>query len=1464
MFQVFKKLFGDTDEKVRRAYRSQVEEINTLEAEFQELSDEALRAKTREFRARLKHGETLDDLLPEAFAAVREASRRTIELRHYDVQLIGGMVLHAGRIAEMKTGEGKTLVATLPLYLNALEGKGVHLVTVNDYLARRDAGWMGPVYHLLDMSVGFIAHSYSARFDPEYVDPDAPLDDERLVHWRPCTRREAYAADITYGTNNEFGFDYLRDNMVESLQQMVQRGHHFAIVDEVDNILIDEARTPLIISGPASQSSDQYARFAKIVHPLRAGKVTPDDVKKGADPDGDVLLDPKSRSVVITEDGLTKVEKQITELGEGESVYDPQHSELTHYLENALKARFSFHRDKDYVVQNGEVIIVDEFTGRLMPGRRWSDGLHQAVEAKEGVDVRRETVTYATITFQNYFRKYDKLAGMTGTAATEREEFAKIYNREVTIIPTNRKVIRHDISDMIYRTQDAKFKAVIAEIRDRTAQGQPILVGTTSVETSEHLSKLLKSEKINHQVLNAKQNVDEARVVAQAGQPGTVTIATNMAGRGTDILLGGNPEALSARHLEEQGVKQEELVELAQSVFDDPANQKRTPQQLLERASTRLSPDLLDELHRQHDYYEQALLQIEDPTRIRLFLATSVLPHTIGTERQIAAVEFVDAVLNRRHDETSQLVRDTPWLKDEHISEIWRVYRDVMAYKTQRDRGDQAEFLAERVFKRVYAARGRLVQLTLRGDLDHARELAQHEPGMGQEQIDDILRIKRECEEQREQIREAGGLHIIGTERHEARRIDNQLRGRAGRQGDPGSSSFYLSLEDELMRRFGRMDTVKRAMERLGVDDDMPIQAGIINKSIESAQIRVEGFNFDIRKHTVEYDDVMNKQREVVYDLRRRVLEEADEQRRIEELLARHMDQDQLFQQVFDAIRATTSEDADVEEQALERLENLLPDVDFDLVALAAADDETLAEMLEPLIVQQQEHAVHRMVEELAEFVDLPADAEAHLHEADHAEVSQYVNQLWRDQTSDDLEERIKDLFADEFGDLIDRYLVEYDAWVRTQLQQAITDATNPATDEVNVQLVQRRIGPILPELMTLDPVELGTLSFDQLQRRLDGLIAPDRERGHHIELLAHEIFTLVPSLFPDPQPLVWLIMPLPVFEQMREEFLHRYQVALENITRALPETARERIQHDTLDVLRQQMRILASNMQSLTQADRRTIHTTIMMRGIDVLRAVLASPDIDAIEDTLIAQVDRALDDWRNQIGVQDLNRYQQSLMLRTIDMEWQQYLTAMEDLRQGIGLQAIGQRDPLVQYQTEGYRMFHELLDNIDRTVVRNFFRQLPGYQQQIARYQAEQAQRQQAVRAGYELSGDGSKAARITRTQTLRRKIAKVGRNDLCPCGSGKKYKYCHGKNEADAIAAGELVATAVVEPSQPARAATAPATEQTKPTAPTTKAASEQPPRRGRSVPPATPAQQPKTPRGRSVPEPSAGQKKKVKK
>ena len=888
MLGFIKNWLDDNAREIKKLQRT-VDEINKLEREISALSEAELKGKTAEFRERLDRGQTLDEILPEAFAVVREASRRVLGMRHFDVQLMGGIVLHQGRIAEMKTGEGKTLVATLPVYLNALTGKGVHVVTVNDYLARRDSEWMGQIYKYLGLSVGLIVHG---------------------LDW--AERRQAYAADITYGTNNEFGFDYLRDNMALRPEQLVQRELNYAIVDEVDSILVDEARTPLIISGQAEKSTELYYTFARIVPKLIR--------------DVDYNVDEKAHTVTITESGVAKVEKMLGV----ENLYDDKNIELTHHLNQALKAHGLMKRDKDYVVKDGQVIIVDEFTGRLMFGRRYSDGLHQAIEAKEGVKIERESQTLATITFQNYFRMYKKLAGMTGTAATEEQEFKKIYGLDVVVIPTNKPMIRVDLPDVVYKTEQAKFRAVVNEIAERHARGQPVLVGTISIEKSEILSSMLKRKGIPHQVLNAKYHEKEAEIVAQAGRLGAVTIATNMAGRGTDILLGGNPEFLARQELRKQGQNFE--------------------------ASGELAPGGVS-------------VQPEDP-----------------------------------------------------------VYQSLLE------------------------------------------------------------NYRRQTEEERRRVVELGGLHIVGTERHESRRIDNQLRGRCGRQGDPGSTQFFSSLEDDLMRLFGS-DNIAGIMDRLGIEEDVPIEHPMITKSIETAQKRVENRNFEIRKHVLEYDDVMNQQRELIYRQRRQVLTGEN-----------------LKENVLDMIRASVERAVNVYAP-----EGVYPE-EWDLKGLL----------------------------DYAEQYFLPGHG----------------------LTPSDLE-----------------------GMGRREMQEFLTERSQQAYD------------------------------------------AREQELG--------------------------------------------------------PETMRE---------------------------------------------------------------IERVV-------------------MLRIVDEKWMDHLDAMDQLREGIGLRAYGQKDPLIEYKFEGYEMFQNMIASIQDDVVRYIFR--------VNVVQPQQEQKRQVSENRYAAEEGPKKPVR---------KENKVGRNDPCPCGSGKKYKKCCGRAAA----------------------------------------------------------------------------------
>ncbi len=853
MRSFFSKLMGDPNEKELRSAEPVITEINNLEPEYEGLSDSALRAAFDELRSRYEEGESLDDLLPESFAFTREASKRALGQRQFDVQLIGGVALHEGKIAEMKTGEGKTLTATLPIALNAITGDGVHLVSVNDYLVRRDTQTMGKIYHALGLSVGCLQHESAYVYDTEFVS-----EDESLQHLRPVNRKEAYAADITYGTNNEFGFDYLRDNMVVEPDRMVQRRLNYAIVDEVDNILIDEARTPLIISGAAENATDRYYQFAQIVKQLKL--------------DRDFEVDLKHRTATLTEEGIDRVEK-LAGIPDGESIFDERYLDLTHYLEQALTAEAVYHRDKDYIVRDGEVIIIDEFTGRMMEGRRYSEGLHQAIEAKENVKVRRQNVTMATITFQNYFRMYEKLAGMTGTAETESEEFYRIYNLPVVVVPTNKPMIREDFGDLIFKSETGKFEAVAHEIEEISAEGRPVLVGTTSIEKSEYLSELLTRRGIEHSVLNAKHHEREAAIVAEAGQPGMVTIATNMAGRGTDIQLG---------------------------------------------------------------------------------------------------------------------------------------------------------------------------------------------PGVAQ----------------------LGGLHIIGTERHESRRIDNQLRGRSGRQGDPGSSQFFVSLEDELMRRFGS-ERISGMMGKLGMEEDQPIEHKWISRSIESSQTKVEGHNFDRRKHVVEYDDVMNRHREVIYGDRKMIVAGID---------------------------------------------------------------------------------VHEKM----------------------------------------------------------------------------------------------------------------------------------------VELIEGEVESIVDQHSPEKEP----------------------------------------IDYDAL----------------LTQYKALVLESKVSLDDIDGMTH-------DEIVDILLDDAHQAYDKVHARFPANTMEKVERQVLLMVIDKLWVEHLTTMDELRGGVGLQAYGQKDPLVVYKTEGYRLFNLLLESIQHDVVRSIFRVQPVVAQQ-------------PVQTSISAAQTTTNAAQDEPDSRTPRKVTKVRPNELCPCGSGKKYKHCHG--------------------------------------------------------------------------------------
>ncbi len=1154
---IVKKVFGTKNDREIKRYTPVVEQINGLEPEFEKLTDTELREKTDEFRQRLGDGETLDDLLPEAFAATREASRRTIGLRHFDAQLIGGMVLHQGKIAEMKTGEGKTLVATLAFYLNALTGKGVHLITVNDYLARRDVQWMGPIYHALGLSVASIVHDVSYRFDPTYI-----TKDYRYLNLRPISRQDAYAADITYGTNNEFGFDYLRDNMKFALEEYVQRDLNFAVVDEVDNILIDEARTPLIISGPAEESTDKYYTLNRIIPKLQRGAVTQGDPsqedREAIMAQGDYTIDEKAKTVSLTESGVAKVERLLGV----HNLYDPRHIDTLHHVNQALKAHNIFKRDVDYVIKEGEVIIVDEFTGRLMPGRRWSDGLHQAVEAKEGVHIREENQTLATITIQNYFRMYDKLAGMTGTADTEAPEFKKIYNLDVVVVPTHRPMVRLDHADVVYRTEREKFEAVVEEIAESHAKGQPVLVGTVSVQKSEHLSQMLKKKKIRHNVLNAVNHEAEASIIAQAGRFAAVTIATNMAGRGTDILLGGNPEFLARSDMENEWItraaklplqgkqryedalrdlkekydeEMRQATERYKSASETYENQRsealrsfteiqgrlmglspfRDLRQEYERVS---SSELIDALHSFRTIPE-AYLEVKGE------LDEAVLAHDVddaGARREFReACEAFGAFVERWQSADGQrqglleAIDDSRRMYEQRLEEYeFVVTQSVVAggedatlvkeFEANRVAYEEAEAHCE-ALRIPYEKETQAVhdayeskRLEYVQAVEEVREELEKAPEAYSHRYDEILAgYQDNSAEERDKVVAAGGLHIMGTERHESRRIDNQLRGRAGRQGDPGASRFFLSLEDDLMRIFGA-DRMQGIMNRLGMEEGVPIEHGLVSRAIENAQKKVEAHNFDIRKHLLEYDDVMNKQRELVYGQRRDAL----------------------------------------------------------------AGEKSKSDVLE-MATQLAEDTVDR-------FVD-------------------------------------KQAMASE--------------WDLAGLAESLRGRFNLRLE--------------------FTPEEQGVINAEDIEEKVLNLVKDSYESKE---------------------------------ERLGEELLRQ----LEKI------------------------------------------------------------------------------------------------IMLQTIDVLWKDHLLNMDHLKEGIGLRGYGQKNPLHEYQREGFELFQEMSDRVQEDVVTKLF--TVEVDQERSAAELEELEARQAPRQMMLSRGDGEGPEPVV---TVRRDGDKVGRNEPCPCGSGKKYKRCHGK-------------------------------------------------------------------------------------
>jgi preprotein translocase subunit SecA len=1304
---MFKKLVsnivGDPNKKIINNMQPTVLQIGEQEPSLQPLSDEALRERTLVLKERLAAGETLDDILIEAFALVREASRRTIGLRHYDVQLMGGMLLHKGEVVEMRTGEGKTLVATLPLYLNALAGEGVHLVTVNEYLARRDGGWMGKIFHLLGLSVGVIGPlGFSALFDPEYVNPGAELEDERLVHWRPCTRSQAYQADITYGISSEFGFDYLRDNMVQDQERLVQRNLSYAIIDEVDNILIDEARTPLIISGPAARSGKEYIRFAEYVRRLR-----PNTAGEDEEPNGHYDIDEKSRSISLTDMGLSEIEKRIPELDNDadDSLYDPRFSHLTYYLDNALRAQYLFKRDDDYVVQGGEVIIVDDFTGRLMPGRRYSDGLHEAIEAKEGVEVQRENVTVATITLQNYFRLYTKLAGMTGTALTDAEEFDKIYELGVTPLPTNVEYIidtgqmgletkrdkvdgaeaiiyvepgsskpvyfkRLDFPDQVYGTAESKDMAILNEIKQVNESGRPVLVGTTSVEHSEKIHDMLQREGIDHFVLNAKIHQSEALIVAQAGRRGSVTISTNMAGRGTDILLGGNAEGLAAEALENEMMDRTMLVQLAFTLQTEGEEAARA----ITRKNSKLTEDLVDALVDTKTRFDAALAEIEEVQMVGYLARSLQEPYGIDYNELLNTVRLVRAgKLAEARALVEGLNKDVVLVED-----LMRRWSELVRYQNiHADDKLAAQFLADQLFERHYNARAALIRAVLGERMAEAEQLVGEIPGLAPRHIARIQELREQARRDKEEIWQLGGLHVVGSERHESRRIDNQLRGRAARQGDPGSSRFFLSLEDDLMRRFGG-ERLKGFMSRTSIPDDMPIENSMLDRLIESSQERIEGFNFDMRKNIVEYDDVMNMQRQAIYNERRSIL--------------------------------------------------------------------------------------------MGEEIDLDA--------------------------------KVDDAFDEAIEELVDHYVNDYTGFVRVEVERVVGDFTTDATNAVNLPAILRQLRPLLPLMAEMDQEELERLDPDRLIARLASLAHEQERQGTNLLQLLQAMGRFLP-LLPSVPNLGSLATHKSGQIQTRERVRGDYVAVVRDL---FDEFLTDYLATEDHDDIWEQAEAEINRAFSQFNLDGLSIKTAPARQAnfrarldeilSDLLLQSLATLNGEELVEALQAYVDKQQTKWRDRIGEKEYRNYTRLLLLSAIDREWRDYLTAMDDLRREIGLQALGQRDPKIEYKKRSYEMFSDMRKNIDRDIADRFFRDIEGHQAFILQQQAEVAYKIQSQEAGYQTvkreKGRGTE---------LRKDSPDVGRNDPCPCGSGKKYKNCHGRPGATAVAAGSNGQTT----GQPARTA-----------------------------------------------------------
>jgi preprotein translocase subunit SecA len=1268
-------VLGNANERELQSMQPLVAAINDLEQEYEALSDKQLRAKTDAFLERLAEGETLDDILVEAFTAVREASKRTTGLRHYDVQLLGGIALHRGRALEMRTGEGKTLVATLPLYLNALTKRGVHLVTVNDYLARRDVQWMGPIYDLLGVSVGLLqqGQDHSYIFDPDH---NRGGDEYRML--RAVERREAYAADITYGTNNEFGFDYLRDNSVRSLEDRVQRGFYYAIIDEVDNILIDEARTPLIISGPASEPTDEYYTLARVVRQL-----TPDDYE----------IDVRTRGITLTDAGYDHVEQLL-----GVQLFDPEHpeeispqqSKLLHHLEQALKAEHVMQRNRDYILQGKHVVIVDEFTGRTMPGRRWSDGLHQAVEAKEGVPIQQENITYATITLQNYFRMYEKLAGMTGTAATEAEEFDRIYELQVLILPTHRPVVREDHPDVVLRTHEGKFRAVVQDIVSNHCRGRPILVGTTSVETSEQLSQRLEAP-----MLRRWANV--------------VLIREHLNGRDVDNAT--YREGMQALNRPLSEISTSELRRLGRDAD----------------VSGRLTDDEnLEALAR--------ILEIQDTNRLADLLSRG-LPHN---------------VLNaRHHTEEARIVARAG--ESGAVTIATNMAGRGVDIKLGGEVDEETLALVSRVLNQngipPYGLSFEEMAAALRG-LDPERYY------LYKDSVEQFLR--HVDDEQR--VREIGGLHVVGTERHEARRIDNQLRGRSGRQGDPGSSRFYLSLEDDLMRRFGG-NRVTGLMERLGAEDDIPIALGIVSRAIANAQTQVEGYNFDLRKHLIEYDDVLNTQREVIYEQRRRILTKRDLRDDVWEVVEAEIER---------RVQAVWAEDPPDPLRLVDYLEHIQPTtaiaegklfpsfaLQYVLSSLpteGSAEElrQALIERVHDVIESEQRYALTSVERGIARALESENVAIARLLEAAsiafegiEAEHADNGRDLDANTAARAINENTGlEIDTKEFQDLAGRHLeralmeqVESAARKQTRarmlaqvqvragvdwaidesilaetkeqlvldavmgvLRQVLTERTNELTKELTseIEAKVRRPADCSADsvLHLLNAVRFGSRTmYDDHHRR----VSRQTERLQYVSWVAEQVTDWEP-------------------DRLLKAILDHLRDALDAWESAWGRLEMQRISSYAWSDLDEQTR--------------------------EELERALGDEQTKLVKGKRISELSPELEKAvRRYLGRQVMFNVQRQLMLDITTRYWVEHLTEMEVLRQGIGLQSYAQRDPLTEYKVRAYEMFQELLLAIQADLVAAMFTYRP---RDLAQ-----------VRVGVDRKRTSSRASAPTNGKSRRRK-------------------------------------------------------------------------------------------------------------